>query len=174
MADKEVGCDLSSNLFDQRGVMLRENECLCCIDLNNKLKHALDGVSSLNVTIQLLWNELTSDCACTISDTHPSIDQDHEESTHRIWIEVNNKLRSNLYKFKKRDSLPVDQHILTSNRFTPLINLQDPTVDVNDGTVSNKRAQLHNVQREGRQTEHINVEANFIHHPLRPPTVFHH
>jgi hypothetical protein len=35
-----------------------ENECLCCINLNSKLKCALDEVSSLNLIIRLLWNEL--------------------------------------------------------------------------------------------------------------------
>jgi hypothetical protein len=57
---------------------------------------------------------------------------------YRNGIEVNTKLRCNLYNFKKRNSLPMDQHILTSNRLTPLINLQDSAVDVNDGTVSNE------------------------------------
>jgi hypothetical protein len=96
--------DLRSNLFDQRGVMSSENECLYCIDLNNKLKCALDKVSSLNLIIQLLWNELTSNCACASSDTNSSVDkqEDHEETTHRNWIKVNSKLRSNLYSFKKQ------------------------------------------------------------------------
>jgi hypothetical protein len=75
MANKEVGSDLRSNLFDQRGVMSSENKCLFCIDLNNKLKCALDEVSSLNLIMQLLWNELTSDCARVSSDTSPSIDK---------------------------------------------------------------------------------------------------
>lgn len=98
MADKEVGCDLCSNLFDQRRVMSSENECLCCTDLNSKLKYALDELSSRNLIIQLLWNELTSDCACTSSDTNPSIDnqEDYEESTHRNWIEANPKFRRNI------------------------------------------------------------------------------
>jgi hypothetical protein len=105
-ANKEVGSDLRSNLFHQRGVMSSKNECLCCIDLNNKPKCGLDEVSSLNLIIQLLWNELTSHCACGSSDTNPSIEkqEDHEESTPRNCIEVNPKLHSKLYNFKKRNS----------------------------------------------------------------------
>jgi hypothetical protein len=81
--------------------MSSENECLCCIDLNNKLKCALDEVSSLNLIIQLIRNGLMYDCVRASSDTNPSIDkqEDHEESTHKNWIEVNPKLRSNLYNF---------------------------------------------------------------------------
>jgi hypothetical protein len=52
--------------------------------------------------------------------------QDHEVSMHKNWIEENSKLSSNLYSFKKRSSLPVNQPILTSNCFAQLINLQDP------------------------------------------------
>jgi hypothetical protein len=97
MADKEVGSDMCSNLFGQRGVMSNENVCLCCIGFNNKLKCALDEVSSLNLIIQLLWNKPTSDCSCVSLDTNPSIEKqdDHEGSTHRNWIEVNSKLHSN-------------------------------------------------------------------------------
>jgi hypothetical protein len=80
--------------------MSRGRECLYCIDLNNKLKCALDEESSLNFIINLLWNELTSSCARARSDSNPSFDkQGNEESTHRNWIEVNGKLRSNLYNF---------------------------------------------------------------------------
>jgi hypothetical protein len=74
--------------------MSSENECLCCSDLNNKLNPALDEVSSLNLNIQLLWNELTSVCARTSSDTNRSTDkqEDQEESTHGNWMEVLNSV----------------------------------------------------------------------------------
>jgi hypothetical protein len=42
MVDKQVCSDLHSTLFDQRGVMSSKSECVCCIDLNNKLKCAFD------------------------------------------------------------------------------------------------------------------------------------
>jgi hypothetical protein len=51
MADKEVCSDLRSNLFRETGGMsseTSETECSCCNGLNNKLKCALDEVSSLN------------------------------------------------------------------------------------------------------------------------------
>jgi hypothetical protein len=51
----------------------------------------------------------------------------------------------------------------TSNLYVQIINLQDPIVDINDGTVSTELGLLYDVQREHRQTEHINVEANCDH-----------
>jgi hypothetical protein len=69
--------------------MSLESECMCCIHLSNELKCALDEVSSMNLIMQLLWNDLTSHCARVSSVADASIDnQDHEESTHRNWIEV--------------------------------------------------------------------------------------
>jgi hypothetical protein len=133
--------------------------------LNNKLKYPLDEVSSFNLIIQLLWNELMSDCALVSLVTNPSINtQDHEVSTHRNWTEVNPKLHCNLCSFKKQNSLPVNQHIQTSNPNAQLINLQDGIVDVNNGIVSNELGLLHDVQREDWQAELINVEANWGHH----------
>jgi hypothetical protein len=52
MASMGVSSDLRSNLFDQRRTVSRHNECLSCIDLNNKLKCALDEISSLNLILQ--------------------------------------------------------------------------------------------------------------------------
>jgi hypothetical protein len=75
------------------------------------------------------------------------------KSLLRNSIEVYPTLRSsNLYNFKQRNSLPVNRHILTSNRYAELINLQYLVVDVNDGTVSSGLGLLHDVQREDRQT----------------------
>jgi hypothetical protein len=126
MADMEVSSDLHSNFFDQRRVISSENMCLCCTDLDNKLKCARDEVSSLNLIVQLLWNELMSDCVLASSVTNPyTYKQGHEVSIHRNWVEVNSKLRGNLYSFKKRNSLPANQPILTSNCYVQLINLQD-------------------------------------------------
>jgi hypothetical protein len=61
MADTEVGGDLRSNLFDQRRFISSVNECSGYINLKSKLKCAQDEVSSLNLIIQLLRNELKSD-----------------------------------------------------------------------------------------------------------------
>jgi hypothetical protein len=115
-----VSCALT--YFNQRRVISSENECLYCIDLNNKLKYALNEVSSLNLIIQLLWNKLACDCGRVSLDTNSSIDkqEDHEVSVHRNWIEVESKRCSNLYSFKKRNSFPVNQPILPSNHYTQL------------------------------------------------------
>jgi hypothetical protein len=130
MVDKEACRDLHSNLFHQRGVMSSASECSCCIDLNNKLKCALDEVSSLNLIIQLLQNKVTLNCALASSVTNSSMDkqEDHEVNTHRNWIVINSKVHSNLYRFKKWNNLPVNQHILTSNP-PPRINNGSKRVD---------------------------------------------
>jgi hypothetical protein len=55
--------------------------------LNIKLKCALDEVSSLNLIMQLLWNELTSDRALASSVRNSSVGKQevHEVTTHRNW-----------------------------------------------------------------------------------------
>jgi hypothetical protein len=58
MADIEVTSDLRSNLFYQSGLISSVNECVGCIELNSKLKCALDEISSLNLIIKFLLNEL--------------------------------------------------------------------------------------------------------------------
>jgi hypothetical protein len=68
MADTEVSSDLRPNLFYQSKSVSNVNECLCCIDLNSRLECALDEISSLNLIIQSLLNELKPDCASTSSD----------------------------------------------------------------------------------------------------------
>jgi hypothetical protein len=60
--------------------------------------------------------------------------------------------------------LQVNQHVLTSNRYAQLTNLQDSIVDVNEGIVSSELGLLQDVQREDRQTELTNVEAGLGHH----------
>jgi hypothetical protein len=166
MADVEVNGDLHSNLFDQRRSISSENECLCCIDLNRKLKCALDEISSLHLIIQLLRNELKSDCALASSVLDPSTDkqEDHEMFIYGNLMEVNSKHRNNQYSFEEQDSLPVNEPLLTSNCYAQLINLQDSTVNVNDTIVSNELESLHDTQREDWQIELISVEANCGHH----------
>jgi hypothetical protein len=64
-----------------------------------------------------------------------------------------------MYKsFKKRNCLPVNLRILSSNRYA--INLQDPVIIVHHAIVSNDLGLLHDIHWEDRQTELINVEAN--------------
>jgi hypothetical protein len=48
------------------GEFLLVKTVFCCIELKNKLKCALDEVSSLNLVIQLVQKELTSDCVLAI------------------------------------------------------------------------------------------------------------
>ena len=60
MADSEVSSELYSNLFHQNGLISSVNECVCSIDVNSKLKCALDEISSLNQIMQLLLNDLNS------------------------------------------------------------------------------------------------------------------
>jgi hypothetical protein len=95
--------------------------------------------------------------------------EDHEVNTDRNWIEVNSKLHSNFYSFKKWNNLPMNQHTLTSYRYAQLTNLQDLIVEVNERIVSNEFGLLQDVKREDGQTELTNVEANRGHHI---PTTF--
>jgi hypothetical protein len=155
MVDMEANDDMPSNLFDQRRFISSEKECLCCIDLNRKLKCALDEISTLHFTIQILRNELKSDCALASSVIDLSTDKpDHEVSIYGNLMEVNSKHSYNRYSFKEQDSLPVNQPILTSNRYA----------HVNDMIVSSELGSLHNMQREDQQIQFINVEANCGHH----------
>jgi hypothetical protein len=164
MASMGVYSDLCPNLFDQRRTVPRDNECLSCIDLNNKLKCALDEISSLNLILQLSQNELTSDHVLVSSINPSSSEQEnHEVSNHKNWIEVNSKHCSNLYSCRKQNSTPVNQSILTSNNYAHLINLQDPTVNANAKAAS-ELGLLYDLQNEDQQSELINAEEKSNHH----------
>jgi hypothetical protein len=99
MADTEVRSDTRPNLFYQSGFISSVNECLCCIDLNSKLRCALDEISSLSLIIQFILIERKPDCARS-SDTDLSTfcenanKKDHNASVCKNWIEVNSKHRS--------------------------------------------------------------------------------
>jgi len=129
-----VSNELRPNLFNQNGFICSVNECLCCIELNSKLKCALDEISSLNLIIQFLLNERKPDCASTSSDIDLSTlcenankKGDHNVSVCKNWIEVNSKHRTNSNNFRNSDSLLACQPIPTSSRYAHLINLQDST-----------------------------------------------
>jgi len=146
MADTEVSSDLCPNLFYQSGFISSVNECLCCIELNSKLKCALDEISSLNLIIEFLLNERKPDCASTSSDIDLSTmcenankKEDHNVSICKDWIDVNSKHRSNSNNFRNSVSLLAYQPILTSSRYAHLINLQDSSESVNNTIVSNEQ-----------------------------------
>jgi hypothetical protein len=171
MADIEGRSDLRSNLFHQSGFISSVNECLCCIDLNSKLKSALDEISSLNLIIKFLLNELMSDCALASSDIVLSTlcknsdkKEEHEVSIHKNWIEVTSKHRCNPNNFRNPVSVLANQPILTSNRYAQLINLQDSIESVNNTIVPSDRGLLSVSQRVDWQMEAINKETNCIHH----------
>ena len=134
MADSEVSSELYSNLFHQNGLISSVNECVCSIDVNSKLKCALDEISSLNQIIQLLLNDLNSDCAPASSDIDlstlreiASMEKGHNVSTCDDWIEVTSKFSSNTNTVRNPDSLLAYQPIPTYNKYAHLINLQDST-----------------------------------------------
>ena len=134
MADGEVSSELYSNLFHQNGLISSVNECVCCIDLNSKLKCASDEISSLNQIIQLLLNDLNSDCVPVSSDIDlstlreiASMEKEHNMSTCDDWIEVTSKFSRNTNTVRNPDSLLAYQPIPTYNKYAHLINLQDST-----------------------------------------------
>jgi hypothetical protein len=57
--------------------------------LNNKLRSALHEVNSLNLTVELLWNELTFDHLIKGSVTKPSSDKQENQGVFidRNWTE---------------------------------------------------------------------------------------
>jgi len=133
MADIEVSNDLCSNLLYQIGLIYSVNECLYCTDLNNKLKCALDKISSLNFIIKFLVNELKTDRASISLNTVPSTlcentdnQDEHNVPIHKNWIKVTLKHSSNSRDFMNSSSLLAHQPIPTFNRYAQLINLCTP------------------------------------------------
>ena len=168
-----MSSDLRPNLFYQNGFISNVNECLCCIELNSKLKCALDEISSLNLIIQFLLNERKPVCASTSLDIDLSTlcenankTEDHNVSICKDWIEVNSKHRGNSNNFRNLDSLLAYQPISTPSCYAHLINLQDSTESVNNTIVSNELG-LHRIsQRVDQQMEVISKETNcFLHIP---------
>jgi hypothetical protein len=54
MADCVVNSGLPSNIFYHNDLISSINECICCSDLNNKLKCATEEISSLNLIIHFI------------------------------------------------------------------------------------------------------------------------
>jgi hypothetical protein len=168
MADVGVSSDLRSNLFYQSGFISSVNECLCCIDLKRKLNSALGEISSLNLIIKFLLNELKSDCASASSDIDLSTlcknsdkQDDHEVSIHKNLIEVTSNNYGYPNNFRNPDSLLANQPIPTSNCYTQLINLQNSIESVNNRIVPNDQGLLSVSQRVDCQMEVINKETNY-------------
>ena len=149
----------------QHGLISSVNECVCCIDLNSKLKCASDEISSLNQIIQLLLNDLNSDSGPANSDIGlstlreiVSMEKDQNVSTCDDWIEVTSKFSSKTNTVRYPDSLLAYQPIPTYNKYAHLINLKDSTENISNTIISNEQG-LHCVsQRADHQTEAISKE----------------
>jgi hypothetical protein len=95
-----VNSGLPSNIFYHNDLISSINKCICCSDLNNKLKCATEEISSFNL-IQFLINDRYFDCESAGSDTElPTLrNTASEKSEHSVsicdgWIEVISNLRN--------------------------------------------------------------------------------
>jgi len=171
MVDIEVSNDLRSNLLYQSGLISSIKECLYYKDMNNKLKCTLDEISSLNLIIKFLVNELKTDCASTSLNIVPSTlrentdnQDEHTVPIHENWIKVASKHSINSSDFSSSSSLVDHQPIPTFSHYAQLINLQDSAEGINNTIVSNKQGLLCVSQMVDRQIDVINMKTNCICH----------
>jgi hypothetical protein len=83
-----------------------------------------------------------SDCVMTNSVTNPSSGkQDHTVFIRWNWVHPK-------YSSKKQSSSLIKQHILTLNRYAPLISLQDPVINKNYAIVVKELGLLYDIQRK--------------------------
>jgi hypothetical protein len=165
--------------------------CICCAELELALERTQTELRSTQKIVELLREEiyrfesevmnlmngtiggngkdsgsveLTSVLLMTLVSSFSGEQENHEVSIHKNWIEVNSKHRSNLYSCRKRNSVPVIQPILTSNRYAQLSNLQNSTVNANDAKVPSELGLLNDLQSANGQSELINEEEKSDHH----------
>jgi len=176
MADGVVSSGLPSNLFYHNELISSINECVCCSDLNSKLKCVTEEISSLNLIKQFLINDRYSDCEPAVSDIElptlhntASDKSEHNVSTCDGWIEVISNLCSKSVNVRNpngriQDSALAYQPTPTSNKYAPLTNLQDSIESVNNMSISNELGLLCASKRINQQTEPTSTETNCVHY----------
>ena len=175
MADAKICSDPYSSVCYQSGSSSNVNECICCTDLNSKLKSLQNEISSLNLIINVLLKELTPSAATAGMDIrvstscgNPVNQVDHEKQTCTEWIEAIYKRRYNQNIPLTLDDFPGNQPVPTSNRYAQLHNLHDSTGDVNNSTSFNENRLLRispNVHR------HKEANRNRTRHLYNIPTL---
>jgi hypothetical protein len=132
MADNDLDCCASFELNECRQDIYNPYDCLKCQKLGNKLQHALDEVSSLQLIKKLLVKELEQTTAKLEVMTGASVKLKSAESQNR-WISVGPKRHKNTARNSElKDIYTPYFHITTNNRYDALSNLMDypPSKDV--------------------------------------------
>jgi hypothetical protein len=132
MADSDLGCCALSKLNECRQDIHNPHDCLKCQEFGNKLQHALDEVSSLQLINKLLVKELEETTAKLEVTTGVSLNLKSAESQNS-WISVGPKKHKNTGRNSEaKDIYTPYFHITTNNRYDALSNLMDypPRKDV--------------------------------------------
>ena len=149
MADCEVERYARSESFYKSDFFESAVECQNCQELNKKCTRALEEISSLNLTIKLLMDELKLtnldiDKPPTSDIRDNSDDVVVPDSMNDGWIEVSSRHCVSSSGSIKGVHLLAPDSILTSNRYEPLIDLSDTHERVDNITKPGKQVTVNN------------------------------
>ena len=149
MADNEVERYSRSESFYKSDFFESAVECQNCLELNKKCTRALEEISSLNLTIKLLMDELK---LTNLDIDKPPMSDTRDNSDNVVvpismndgWIEVSSGHYASSSGSIKGVHLPSPDSILTSNRYEPLIDLSDTHERVDNTTEPGKQVTINN------------------------------
>jgi hypothetical protein len=121
MADDTAHILTSQNKAREEELKCSEYICVQCIELENKLKNALEELKSTRLIIELLQHELSSSLTSKLTITgRCNIQETSNHNTNNEWLKVNHKRQEHFIKDnqkKKEANSWADQHLLSSNLF---------------------------------------------------------
>lgn len=152
MADSVVFSGVSSHILSNNKDKISEYDCNKCRIYEKQLQEALEELESARKIIDILQNELhistiETACANDLDAMHVGSDQ----SNTKEWTLVSSKnytVKPNITHICETTS--PDQLVMTTNRFTPLGNLQT-NIAGSTGTRSRPDGSKH---RRGTQQQH--------------------
>jgi len=161
MADQADSHNSHSNSLTNSEVSLHKSICKKCSEYEELLKEATNELSTAETVIKLLQEELRSTRPIYSTPTNNQIVM--EGSDRRIitkdWTFITSKnntekrrrndKRNN--KQHKNEPIPPDQFIITSNRYTPLHNLEQDNMETTEFQNQDEQAQINRTDKPTKQ-----------------------
>ena len=159
MADSVVFSGVSSHVLSKNKGKISEYDCNKCSIYENQLKEALEELESARMIIDILQKELLTPStknACT--NDSAAMQGFSEQVNTKDWTLVSSKnytVKPN--KNHKCESASPDQLVMTTNRFTPLYNLQANNAGSSGLQEQNKRISTQDMNTTKQHRTGMNI-----------------
>jgi hypothetical protein len=157
-----------SNFLTNKEVSLHKFTCKKCNEYERQLKEATNELSTAEMVIKILQEELLLTRPIDKTPTNNQIVM--EGSDKRIitknWTFITSK--NNTEKRRRNDKrnskqnttehIPPDQSIVTSNRYTPLYNLEKDNMESTESQNHDEQAQIYRAEKPTKQQKDIKYQ----------------